>query len=460
MFSKIEAYMQRYQMVEEKDVIVAGVSGGADSVCLFFLLEEYCRKKNAQLIVVHVNHGLRKDAKEDASYVEALCAEFGVPFHLYEKDIAAMAKERGMGTEEAGRIARYEAFSETLAQYGGKGKIAVAHHKNDRAETVLFHMCRGSNLAGLTGIVPVRDNIIRPLLCVGRDEIEDYLKGKGRRFCIDSTNEENTYTRNKIRNVVLPYLEKEICENASAHMAEAAEELGKIRNYIEEQTDSVQEKILVKKEDRICIRKEEFGKCHEVIRKQLILRALEYMVPGRKDIGAVHVNDTLALFTRQSGKQIHLPYELVAENQYEEVVIRKKEIADTGDKICIPLTIPGRIRISPEQVAEIQVFSIDNGTKIPRKTYTKWFDYDKIKCCPTIRHRRTGDYLIISESGNHKSMKEYFIEEKVPREERDKLFLLTENNHVLWVIGMRISEYYKITEQTKTVLQVTVLNEK
>lgn len=459
MFCKIEAYMQKHQMVEKNDVIIAGVSGGADSVCLFFILEEYCKKKNATLAVVHMNHGLREDAEEDAAYVEGLCAEFGVPFHLYEKDIAAMAKDLGLGTEEAGRVARYEAFSETLKQYGGKGKIAVAHHKNDRAETVLFHLCRGTNLAGLTGISPVRDNVIRPLLCVERDEIEEFLKEKGRSWCIDSTNEENTYTRNKIRNVILPYAEKEICENASAHIAETAEELSKIRSYIEEQTDLVHKQILVEKEDRICIRKEEFAKCHEVIRKQLILRALEYMVPGRKDIGAVHVNDVLSLFTKQSGKQIHLPYELVAENQFGEVVLRKKKTVINANDESITISVPGRVRISLDKVMEIQVFSADKGKEIPRKTYTKWFDYDKIKCCPVIRHRRTGDYLIISESGNHKSIKEYFIEEKVPREDRDKYLLLTEGNHVLWVIGMRISEYYKITEQTKTILQVNILNE-
>ena len=460
MFSKIEAYMQQHQMVEENEVIVAGVSGGADSVCLFFILEEYCRKRNAKLAVVHMNHGLRVEAKEDAEYVKTLCEEFGVPFHLYEKNIAEEARELGIGTEEAGRIARYEAFSETLKKYGGRGKIAVAHHKNDRAETVLFHLFRGSNLAGLTGISPVRDNVIRPLLCVERNEIEGFLKEKGRSWCIDSTNEENTYTRNKIRNVILPYAENEICDNASAHIAETAEELSKIRSYIEEQTDSVQKQVLVEKEDRICIRKEEFAKCHVVIRKQLILRALEYMVPGRKDIGAVHVNDILSLFVKQSGKQIHLPYELVAENRYDEVVIRKKETVDNTDSESITPSIPGCIRVSPDKVMEIQVFPLDKGKEIPRKTYTKWFDYDKIKCCPMIRHRRTGDYLIISESGNHKSIKEYFIEEKVPREERDKLLLLTEGNHVLWVIGMRISEYYKVTEQTKTILQVKILNEK
>ena len=212
MIRSVEAYMEQHGMIMENDVVVAGVSGGADSVCLFLLLEEYCKKKNAKLVVVHMNHGIRKDASADAAYVEALCKEFSVPFHLYEKDIEKMSKDMGIGTEEAGRKARYEAFEEVLQLYGGKGKIAVAHNRGDQAETVLFHLFRGANITGLSGIAPVRENVIRPLLCMERTEIESFLTQKGRSWCIDSTNEENTYTRNKIRNVLIPFAREEICE--------------------------------------------------------------------------------------------------------------------------------------------------------------------------------------------------------------------------------------------------------
>lgn len=457
MVKTVEAYMEQHHMIEEHDVVVAGVSGGADSVCLFLLLEEYCKKKNAKLIVVHMNHKIRAQAGEDAAYVKRLCEEFEVPFHLFERDIEAMAKQQGIGTEEAGRKARYEAFSHVLTEYGGKGKIAVAHNKGDQAETVLFHLFRGSNLAGLTGITPVRDNIIRPLLCVERKDIEAFLQKKGRSWCIDSTNEENTYTRNKIRNVLLPYVEKEICEQSVSHIANTAEELLKLRGYVEEQVLFLEKNVLCTGDGKAAILKEPFLKLHEVMKKQLIMRALEYLVPGRRDISSVHVEDILSLFTKENGKQIHLPYGLIAENTYEKVVIRKKTVC--SEKRCFEVFVPGKIDLGEGKYIEFTVFSGNIHMEIPQKTYTKWFDYDKITSCLELRNRKTGDYLTISENGNRKSIKEYFIEEKIPRQNREEILLLSDGSHILWVIGKRISEYYKVTEQTKRILQAAVLTE-
>ena len=197
MIKTVEEYMEQYHMVEEGDTIVAGVSGGADSVCLFYILKEYCKKKNAELVVVHLNHGIREDAVADAAFVQKLCAENNIKFYLFKEDIRALAEEKSIGLEEAGRNARYAAFEKIRTQYGKKSKIAVAHNQNDCAETTLFHLIRGSGIAGLSGIMPVRGHIIRPLLCVERREIEEYLTQNEKTWCIDSTNAENTYTRNK-----------------------------------------------------------------------------------------------------------------------------------------------------------------------------------------------------------------------------------------------------------------------
>ena len=296
MFKKVKAYMEEYQMVNENDTIVAGVSGGADSVCLFLLLEEYCKQKNAKLVAVHLNHKIREEAWKDAEYVKELCEEFGVPLHLFEEDVEAYAKQNGIGTEEAGRIARYRFFEQVLTEYGGHGKIAVAHHKGDLAETVLFHLFRGSGISGLTGMMPVRGNIIRPLLNVTREEIEQFLLEKGRNWCIDSTNQENTYTRNKLRNVVLPYAEKEICPQASVHVANAAKELTQINELLDEMTaEALKETVVFESDDEAVVLTEPFLQKHEVIRKQIILRVLEYLTPARRDIGLVHVNDVLSL---------------------------------------------------------------------------------------------------------------------------------------------------------------------
>jgi len=453
-YNKVKAYMEEYQMVNENDTIVAGVSGGADSVCLFLLLEEYCRQKNARFVVVHLNHKIRAEAGDDARFVKELCEEFGVTLHLFEEDVEAYAKQHGLGTEEAGRIARYRAFEQVLNEYGGNGKIAVAHHKGDLAETVLFHLFRGSGITGLTGIAPVRGNVIRPLLDITREEIEAFLLEKGRKWCIDSTNEENTYTRNKIRNVVFPYAEKEICPQAATHVANAAKELAQIKDFLDELTTEAIKEAVVFDDGEASITVDSFLAKNEVIRKQVVLRVLEYLTPARRDIGSVHVNDVLSLFEKENGKQINLPYKLTATKVYDRVVIKRQE-QEMGEWSA-PVAIPGKVTGNFGETIEFTVFNYDNSMEIPRKRYTKWFDYDKIISCLELRNRRTGDYLTISSDGKKKSVKEYFIEEKIPREERDKRLLLADGNHILWVTGMRISEYYKVTEQTKTILQVTV----
>ncbi len=457
MFDKVKAYMEEYHMVEENDTVVAGVSGGADSVCLFLLLHEYCKQKNARLVAVHLNHKIREDAGADAGYVKELCKEFGVTLHVFEEDVARLAKKSGIGTEEAGRIARYRAFEQVLAEYGGTGEIAVAHHKGDVAETVLFHLFRGSGIAGLTGMAPVRGNIVRPLLDVTREEIEVFLQEKGRTWCIDSTNEENTYTRNKLRNVLLPYVEKEICPQAGAHVVSAAKELAEIKALLDEMTtEALKETVVFESDDKAAVLAEVFLQKHEVIRKQIILRVLEYLTPARRDIGAVHVEDILALFEKENGKQIHLPYRLVATKVYDRIVVKRKQEECTEWSISVIL--PGKVSLNSGETLGFSVFEYDNSLEIPRKRYTKWFDYDKIFSCLELRSRRIGDYLTISADGKKKPLKEYFIEEKVPREERDKKILLADGSHILWVVGMRISEDVKVTEQTHTILQVTVLD--
>ena len=174
-------------MLQPGDRVVAGVSGGADSVCLLFLLLEWRREFPLDIAVVHVNHGIRPEAGEDARYVEKLCGEHRIPFFLTEADV------------------RQRSILEKAAEEWGATKIAVAHNSNDRSETQLFHLFRGSGIRGLASILPVRGRIIRPILCLERWEIEDFLTQQGIFYCKDATNDEDDYTRNRIRHHILPY---------------------------------------------------------------------------------------------------------------------------------------------------------------------------------------------------------------------------------------------------------------
>lgn len=232
---KVFSYMERHRMIVPGDKIIAGVSGGADSVCLLFLLLEYCRRVPVSLCAVHVNHCIRADSGQDAQFVESLCRELGVPFYLAREDVRGLAAREKLSEEDAGRIARYRAFRRAAEEMGGT-KIAVAHNMGDNAETMLFHLFRGSGLKGLCGIAPVRGNVIHPLLCLERREVEAYLAERGISWRTDSTNGEDHYRRNRIRHHILPYAESEIAQGAAVRMCRTAELLSETEDYLERQT--------------------------------------------------------------------------------------------------------------------------------------------------------------------------------------------------------------------------------
>ena len=449
--------------------MVLGVSGGADSVCLLFVLLSLQKELHLGLHVVHVNHGIRAEAVEDAAYVESLCQAHKLPFYLYERDIPAIARERGCSQEEAGRQVRYEAFEEVL-QMQGCTKIAVAHNSNDRAETMLFHLFRGTGLTGLGSIRPVREQVIRPILCLKRTEIESYLTERQIAYRRDSTNDSDDYTRNKIRHNILPYAEQEIVRGCITNMNRTADILAETENYIEEQVKKAEENCVVAADaaDMLYVLdRQRFLQEHSLIQKRLLLQLLKELSPMHKDIAAIHVEDVLTLFTREGSRCIHLPYGIVGSRQYEQVLLERR----TGNKQT------GQwqpVSINPRELSEKELsFPLGwgrhvylkllncgkegiNYKDIPQNQYTKWFDYDKIKECVMLRTRCTGDFLCIrgQETLQHKKLKDYMVTEKIPKKRREELPLLAEGSHVLWLVGYRISEYYKVEASTKRILQV------
>ena len=478
MIAKVLNYVKKYRMIEEKDTIIAGVSGGADSVCLLFMLLQIREQMPFHLAVVHVNHGIREDAGEDAVYVKGLCEKYELPFHLTEIKLSEYAKEEGLSEEEAGRKIRYQAFEaalkEELALQGiseaeNKGKIAVAHNSNDRAETMLFHLFRGTGLTGLSGIKPVNGKIIRPLLCLTRSEIETWLAKQRISYQTDSTNARDIYTRNKIRHHILPYAEEEICQGAVSHMNRTADDLLAAEEFIKKQTLLAKQKCVSyeEKEEDLTIKIDIpvlFGQ-EEYLQGRILLSCLEDITKGRKDITSVHIADIRKLFQGNGSGEIHLPYGITVYRKYnvgmmitkgkqrkEEYVFEKS--AYSAYQIFPPcsLWVPGLENV------EFTVFPYEKTENIPQKTYTKWFDYDKITRSIVFRVREKGDYLTINKEMDRKSLKDYFINEKIPKEERKSFYVLAEGSHILWVPGYRISEYYKVSENTLHVLQVRVVN--
>lgn len=232
MLKKIKEYADKWNMLEAGDKVVAGVSGGADSICLLFVLMELQKEIPFELTAVHVNHGLRAEAADrDEAYVRELCETYRIPCVSYRENVELIAKNRKQSLEEAGREVRREAFRRTMESWGGT-KIALAHHKNDNAETFLMNLARGSGLKGLGGMLPVNGTIIRPLLAAERQEIEQYLKENGIAYCTDETNKSDDYTRNRIRNHMIPLLEDGVNKRAVAHISDTMERLREVQEFL------------------------------------------------------------------------------------------------------------------------------------------------------------------------------------------------------------------------------------
>jgi tRNA(Ile)-lysidine synthase len=469
MLRKVCDYIEQNKMIEKGDRIVLGVSGGADSVCLLYVLFDICKDYEAKLIVVHVHHGIRgTEADRDEEFVKELCYRLNIEYHNFGYDVKNIAKEENLSEEEAGRKVRYQAFIET-ARSRKCNKVAVAHNRNDNAETVLFHLFRGTGIKGLTGIDPVRSikaeplniTLIRPLLCLERQEIEKYLKEHSIPYQIDTTNLSDDYSRNKIRNQILTYAAREINHNAAKHITEAAVQLKEIEEYVNR---SVLQRFhsMVLIEDMVySFQTLDFKKEDIVIQKGIIRKILEQLAGDLKDLEAKHVEKVLSLCEKQVGRILHLPYGIVAIKGYDDIkfcIDKAKENDTEMDRKQmepVSLAIPCRIYLPQLQMyLETEVFENKKNISIPKNSCMKWFDYDKIENAVKIRTRNEGDYIQINRFGGRKKLKDYFIDRKIPKEERDHRLLVADGSHIMWIIGdgERISEKYKVDDTTNKIL--------
>ena len=491
-YNMVINFMDRHQMVRAGDLVAVGVSGGADSVCLLHILWRLSRQIPYRLLVVHIDHGVRAESPQDAAYVQRLCETMGLPFYLHKADMNGYAAAHGISAEEAGRQIRYRAFEEVLAgQRRGSERCltAVAHNANDRAETMLFHLFRGSGIKGLSSIQPVRDSVIRPLLCLERAQIEQYLATQGLDYCRDSTNEEDAYTRNKIRHHILSYAEREVCSGAVAHMGDLADIMSETERYLAKQTEKFY-RIYVEEimppcpepdgsrtadakqavvPEELVVRGRELLTEDPVMYKRVLLACMERLTLYRKDITGQHIADLVRLIGRDGSRQLSLPYGIRARKEYDRLFLYR----DPGEGTVQAATGEDRGAEPKEYVIEppMDIFVPEEGTytfklldgdavfckkqqNIPENRYTKWFDYDKITTSVLLRTRRQGDYLTIDTALHKKSVKEYMINEKIPKSRRDSMYILAEGAHVMWVPGYRISQSYKVDESTKRILQV------
>lgn len=432
---KVMEYITQHGMLAAGDTCLIGLSGGADSVCLLGMLHRASGRFGYKLIAVHVNHGIRhEEAGRDEAFCENLCRSLSVPLAVYHADVPRLARDARIGEEEMGRAVRRRVF-DTYADKYGANRIALAHHKDDCAETFLFHLARGTSIDGLAAIKPVRGRIIRPLLCLSKEEITSYVRAHAVRFVEDSTNADDTYTRNRIRHHVLSYMKREINPRTVEHIAELAAEIDETAAYMEREMCKCRAAFVQEAQGRASIRLAAAG-MEPVLLRRLIFSALCGVCGKQKDITRQHVAAVIRLFTGTVGKEISLPHEMTALRTYESVIIF------LGD--C-PVHSGG-------YEIKSRIFSY-HGERIPENKYTKWLDYDKINNNAAFRTRKPGDYLIIDGYGSRKSLGRYMIDEKIPRQKRDQIPVLACGSEVYWVPGYRIAENVKIDSHTKSVIE-------
>ena len=328
MKNKVIETIKKYGLIQAKDKIVLGVSGGPDSITMLDILRQIQEEFDFEIVVAHINHMIRKEAIQDEEYVKKYCEKNSIEFFVKRIDVMSVANNRKIGTEEAGRFVRYDFFDEVLKQTGSN-KIAIAHNKNDKVETIIMHLLRGSGLSGLKGIEPIRENVIRPLIECERKEIEKYCDKNKLEPRIDKTNFENDYTRNKIRNIVIPYIEKELNPNVIETIDRLSEVVKKEDRYLEKVALDVYDKILIKQEPgQIMLELKGFNEQDEVIKSRIILYTVKKLFGSSQGIEKIHINDIIKLCNNNIGNKYLTP------NKKIKILVKDKKIffmAQTND---------------------------------------------------------------------------------------------------------------------------------
>lgn len=313
---KIKNTIKKYDLIKNGDNIVVGVSGGPDSMTLLNVLLNIKEELNFNIVVAHINHMIREEAEEETKYVEDFCKKKNIQCFVRKEKVEEIAKNNKIGTEEAGRTVRYAFFDEVLEKVKAN-KVATAHNANDNAETVLMNIIRGSGTSGLKGIEPIRNNkYIRPLIECTRAEIEQYCEEEKLQPKLDKTNKENVYTRNKVRNLLIPYIEENFNPNIITSINRLSELATQENNFIEKEVIRSYKEVLIKQtlgnkgieeKNSVILDLKKFNKLDLVIKNRLMLYTIGRVLGTSQNIEKVHIEDLVKLCSNNIGNKFLTP---------------------------------------------------------------------------------------------------------------------------------------------------------
>ena len=450
--------IEKYNMLECGDKVIAAVSGGADSVCMLHILNNLKNDLKFSLCCAHINHGLRGEAADsDEAFVKALCVNMGIDFYSKKFDVARLAEENKITCEEAGRNVRYSFFEEIKTKYG-YNKVATAHNKNDNAETVLMRIIRGTGIDGLAGIPYIRnDGVIRPILDISREQVEEYCAENNLEFCTDATNLENDFTRNKVRNMLIPFIEREFNAKISdslIRLSDSAEEDSKfLKSYTKRLYQRLGNPIPGSKLNTLHI--DSLKLLEKPILTRILQLAAEKSSPAKLE--KKHICDIIELLNKNTGASINLPQGLVAEINYGWLTfsgpLDKIDVKSNADGFFADIAIGDTVCI--EALGKEISIREENAKEYKCKINEIAADIDKIGFQPLfLRSRRDGDKIVWFSDGKAKKIKNIFIDEKIPQKDRNKIPLLATGDEIIAIVGSRVSEKYKITKDSERALVI------
>ena len=456
--SKVGKTIEKYRMLEKGDRVVVAVSGGPDSVLLLHVLNELRSDFNLVLIVAHMDHGIRGvESKKEWMFVESLASQLGLPFESRSVDVPALKKAERLSTQQVARDARYKFFLDTLKKFGAQ-KVALGHNADDQAETVLMRFMRGAGTKGLCGIPPVRDGVfIRPLIEIERRDIECLLRRDGIEFVTDSSNKDNTYLRNRIRNTLIPILMKEYNPGIVKSLVHTSEIFRKEDEFLERLAcDHFSRTRLSGDHKAVTLDISRLQESEEPIQVRVLRKAIECFSGNLKRISFKHMESIMSMLSGRSGnKSLSLPGGTLIERRYNELIVRRDaEIRS----FCYSFSqLPQHVRL--EEIGkdvEFKIITPGGNLRMDINPNVAFMDYDRIKFPMVIRNFEEGDRFQPMGLKGTKKLKDLFIDCKIPRSVRKQIPLLLFDGVIAWVMGLRIDHRVMVRDFTSGILKVKI----
>ena len=465
--ARVRGYIREHRLLEKGDRVLLAVSGGADSMAMLELFHQLAPEFQAALHVVHLNHKFRgAEAAEDAEFVRREAEKRGIPSTILAFNVPAYRDKHCLSSQDAARRARHVLFYR-VARRVGATKMAAAHHRDDQVETVLLNILRGTGPKGLRGMQPRRrwgkKEMIRPLLRLSRDEIENFLQEQGVPHRLDRSNLKDAYLRNKVRLRLLPLLEKEYNPRFRDSLLALSTLMGELEAYLAEETFRASVGVgLAHHGKGLTLDRLELRNKPDALQGRVLHHALKVLAPRFRDITYRHIRDLQALAAEgRTGSSLDLPGGLVARVSYRQLHLsrggRKKAPQEPG--VPLPLPVPGEAEMPREgKRITARVLSREEMPWPPDEKTESLLDYDKTASLGplTVRFRRPGDRLQPLGLSGNKKLKDFLMDRKVPRAVREKIPLVTGGGKILWVAGFTIHEGFKITGKTERILHLKV----